>query len=33
MEKAIVRACVYILLGLAILFFALWQLADYTWEK
>jgi hypothetical protein len=33
MEKVIVRACAGILVGVVIIFVALWRVADYTWDK
>jgi hypothetical protein len=33
MEKVIVRACAGILVGVVIIFIALWRVADYTWDK
>jgi hypothetical protein len=33
MEKAIVRACAGILIGLTMIFIALWEVVDYSWDK
>jgi hypothetical protein len=33
MEKTIVKACVAILMGIAILIISLWHLANYIWEE
>ena len=33
MEKAILRACAGIIIGLAIILIALWDVADYTWDR
>jgi hypothetical protein len=33
MEKAIVKACAEILLGVSILIITLWDLVNYIWEE
>jgi hypothetical protein len=33
MEKAIVKACAAILIGVSILITALWGLANYIWDE